>query len=118
MSAGTYNWTIEQGVTLDKTFTWKDENGVGIDITNYSIRMQVRPTKEASTILLDLDNGAKGGIAITDAANGIFKITRSAAQTAALETGAYAYDLEMEDVAGVVTRLVEGDFKVVGEVTK
>lgn len=118
MSAGTYNWELEQGATLDKTITWKDPAGVGIDITGYTIRMQVRATKHAATTILDLDNAAKGGITITDAANGVFKVQRTAAQTAALAIGAYLYDLEMEDPSGNVTRLIEGNFCVVGEVTK
>ena len=42
MAAGTYNFTIEQGTTLDFEIQYKDSNLVPVDLTGYSGRMQIR----------------------------------------------------------------------------
>ena len=115
--AGTYNITVEQGATFERTITVADD-GVARDISGYTIRMQVRKRRSDTDTFLDIDT-TSGEIAITDAANGIFTITLSATTTAALaEVSGYRYDLELEDGSGVVTRLLEGSFRVSAEVTR
>ena len=43
MSAGKYNFTIEQGTTLDFEVRYTDSNGDPVDFTDYShARMQIR----------------------------------------------------------------------------
>lgn len=121
MAAGTYNIVgdraVEQGATWTRTITVKDD-GVARDLTGYTIRMQVRQKPSSSSTYLDIDT-VSGEIAITDATNGIFTITLSAAVTAALSpVQGYRYDLELEDGSGVVTRLLTGLFEVTKEVTR
>ena len=43
MAAGRYNFTIEQGTTVNFEVQYKDSNGNPIDLTNYTGRMQFRP---------------------------------------------------------------------------
>ena len=42
MAAGQYNFTIEQGSTLKKQFTYKDSTGAVVDLDGYDVRMQLR----------------------------------------------------------------------------
>lgn len=117
MAAGKWNVTVEQGATWIRTITVKDD-GVGRDLTGYSIRMQVRQRPESNEVFLSLATGGNG-ITITDAENGIFQLSLTATQTAALTAvGGYYYDLELEDASGHVTRLLEGRFAVSLEVTR
>ena len=44
MAAGTYNFTIEQGTTVDFEVQYKDSNLVPVDLSAYTGRMQIRST--------------------------------------------------------------------------
>ena len=43
MAAGKYNFTIEQGATVDFEIAYTDSNGDPIDLTGYDARMQLAP---------------------------------------------------------------------------
>jgi hypothetical protein len=45
MAAGWYNFTIEQGATVDFELTYKDSNGDVVDLSKYTARMQVKNAK-------------------------------------------------------------------------
>jgi len=116
-SAGTWNLTCEQGATFIR-----DVNGWTIDdvaepITGYTIRMQVRRQPSSSSYELYIDNASRGGIAITNGALGAYRITLTAAQTAALDVGIHYYDIEITD-GTLVTRHLKGTFTVDPEVTR
>lgn len=113
--AGTYNLLCEQGATFSRQITWLDSNGVPVDLTSYTARMQVRETVESSSTLFDLTSGA-GDITLGGAA-GTITVTISAAATAAVAAGCYVYDLEL--VTGtLVYRILQGEFTVDAEVTR
>jgi hypothetical protein len=119
MSAGEYDFSVNQGASVLQTMTWKDSGGSPVDIGGYTIRMQVRKHVDDEDTLLDMDNAAKGGLAIVgDGSAGQYTVTVSATDTADLPVGTWVYDLEMESGAGFVTRLLEGDFAVKAEVTR
>jgi len=42
MAAGKYNFTIEQGATVDFEIQYKDSNNKPVDLTGYSGRMMIR----------------------------------------------------------------------------
>lgn len=120
---------IYQGETFDHTITWLDADGnAKDDITNYTIRMQVRKAYSDSTPVINLDNDQLGGITITDGPAATFKVTITATQTAALTISTsgqtsppyekWYYDLELESSGGVVTRILQGDILAYAEVTK
>ena len=116
MAAGKYTITVEQGATWTRTITVTDD-GSARNLTGYDIRMHVRAGYGSAETLLELEIG--DGITISDAPNGVFELLLTAAQTAALPAISGArYDLELEDGAGVVTRLLEGAFTVSPEVTR
>ena len=111
MSAGIYNFTLEQGTTFSKVITVK-QDGSALNLSGYSARSQLRATHDASTIALTLT------ATVSDASNGKITISATAAATAGVEEGIYVYDLEMESGGGVVTRLIEGKVTVTPEVTR
>ena len=111
MSAGTYNFTFEQGATFSRQLTVQD-NGSAMDLTNYSARMQLRSSVESTTIALTVT------CAITNATSGILTVSNTATQTMGVDAGIYVYDLEIESSAGVVTRLMQGTATITANVTR
>ena len=111
MSAGSYNFTLEQGATLDRTVTVQ-ESGSAMNLTGYTPRMQVRETHDSTSILLAVT------CSISNASGGIIRLQASATTTAGIEEGIYVYDLEIESSTGVVTRLLQGNVTVTPEVTR
>ena len=105
MATGYHDFLANQGANFLKTITWQNAN-----ITSYTVEMQVK-TRPGGTLIATLTTS------ITDAANGIFTIALTAAETRALTAGVYRYDLELTSPSGFVTRLLEGNFSVKAEVT-
>ncbi len=116
MTAAQHDLTCEQGTTFVKTLTITDSStpAVARDLSAHSARMQVRPDIASTTKLLDLTS-AGGDITLN--ASGVIQVTVTATATAALSRGG-VYDLEIEDGAGVVERVLEGDFDLSKEVTR
>jgi len=115
MTAGIYDITIEQGATFTLNATWKDSAGAPVNLTGYSARMQVRPNYESEDILVSLTS-AGGSIALGGALGTIIA-TISATDTQKLTIQEGVYDLELE-LAGVVTRLLQGKATISWEVTR
>ena len=111
MSAGTYNFTFEQGATFSRQLTVQD-NGTAMNLTNYSARMQLRSSVESTTVSLAVT------CTITAASDGILSVSNTAAETMAVDAGIYVYDLEIESSIGVVTRLMQGTATITANVTR
>lgn len=113
--AGVHNLTCEQGATFQRVITYQGSDGVAVNLTGYTARMQVRTDHESATVLLSLTT-ENGGITLGGAA-GTVTLLGTATQTAALEAGEHVYDLELV-TGSVVTRLIQGCFVVDPEVTR
>ena len=113
--AGTHNFICEQGATFTREITWLDSEGVPVNLTNYTARMQVRATASSASTLLSLTSS--GGDITLGGTAGTITIAISATATAAVAAGCYVYDLELVDGA-TVYRLLQGDFTVDAEVTR
>jgi len=112
MTAATYNLTIDQGSDFAIQLTLA-ENGSAKDLTGYSARAQLRPTKASSTL------SATFTCTVTDASAGIVRMALGNSVSAALTAGIYYYDLEIFTSGdGVVTRLIEGQATINQEVTR
>lgn len=113
--------SLYQGAVFDEPFEYvEDDEVTPIDLTDMTMRMQVRATLASTAKILDLTT-ENGGIVITDAANGLFKLYVSAEDTDDLDpTDSAVYDLEVVPAAGEseAFRLMMGTFRIVGEVTK
>jgi len=112
MAAGKHNFTLEQGATFDRQITVQ-ENNQALNLTGYSVRMQMRSTHDSSTIALTFTTTVA-----SPATEGKINLIATATDTAAIEEGIYVYDLEIESSAGSVTRLLEGQVTVSPEVTR
>ena len=117
--AGLYNITCQQGATFQRQITWTDSAKDPYNLTGYTARMQVRDNVSSNTIIATLSTtaGNTGTITLGGIA-GTVDLLISATNTAALTAGQYVYDLELVSGGGVVTRLLEGNFRVSAEVTR
>lgn len=103
--------TIDQGATYNNTINVTDANGVGIDLTGYTARSEMRKSYYSTTsypFTLTFINAALGSISMV----------MSAANTANLSPGRYVYDVELEDALGNISRIFEGIVSVLPNVTK
>ena len=125
MAAGRYSFTLEQGSTFQRQLTYQDSNGVPIDLTSYSARMQIRPSPGSVTLYLTLSsslmpdgtglnmNGLNGTNPTT---SGTIGIVISAATSSLLTFDEAAYDLEIYS-GSYASRIIEGKVKLSKEVT-
>lgn len=106
--------TVIQGATFNPVLTYSID-GVVVNLTGYTARMQIRPSVDSDTILATLTT-ENGGILITPLA-GQIQLLMSATQTAALSFVVGVYDLEI--ITGVsVDRLLQGQVILSKEVTR
>lgn len=113
--ADIYNMNIDAGEDYNVTFIYKDDAGDIIDLTNFTARMQLRRTIDASTVEKEMTT-ASGHIVITPA-EGQVKLDIPNAETTAL-SGQYFYDLELVSDSDIVTRMIQGKVIISGEVTR
>jgi hypothetical protein len=109
-----FDLRINQGETFVLDIPVYDENGDPANLTGNTVRGQIRSHAAAPTVLyawtttaLNLAFGGSGVVLSVPAAD-------SSAWT--FRTG--AYDIELQDTAGNVTRLVEGHVVVQPEITR
>ena len=111
MSAGTYNFTIEQGTTFSRVLTLQ-ENGSAMNLTGYSVASQMRSTHDSSSIAATITG------TISNASSGQITLSLTNTQTSAIEEAIYVYDVEITSGAGAVTRILQGNVTVTPEVTR
>lgn len=111
--------TVYQGQTFEDEIRFEDANGDPLDFTDMSARMQVRRAVPDDEILAEFST-ADGTIDPLDE-TGVVKFAVDADITADLPadnvTQSWVYDLELVDGTHV-SRLMEGAFVVVPEVTR
>ena len=125
MAAGKYSFTLEQGSTFERQLTYQDSNGVPIDLTSYSARMQIRPSPGSATLYLTLSSSLQpdgtglnmnGLTGVNPTTSGTIGIVISAATSSLLTFDEAAYDLEIYS-ASYASRIIEGKVKLSKEVT-
>ena len=114
INPGTYDITAYQGADFDRTFTIT-QGGTALNLSGYTSAMQVREAADSTAYLVSLSNGS--GITLGGTA-GTIAVAITSAQSSALSSGSYAYDLEITSGSSQVTRLLQGAFNVVGNVTR
>jgi hypothetical protein len=127
MSAGTYNFTIEQGTTVDFEIQYTDVNDIPINLTGYSGRMQIKsgfandkPVTYTSLSSSRYPDGTglnfSGSSGTKPLSSGSIGIYISAVSSSAYTFAKAKYDLEL--VSGsTVTRILEGVISLSKEVT-
>ena len=115
MAAGIYNMTFEQGATKVVSIVYKDPEGVPINLTGCTARMQIRPSISSDDVYVDLTT-ENGKITINGSA-GLITLFFSAEDTSALVTKG-VYDLELVFPDEKVHRVIQGTVTVSKEVTR
>lgn len=143
MPASRYDIQAEQGATFKLHFHYKFSGGTGIDIGNFTGRMQVRRSyKDPNVILFLTQNGVTGGgitgefnpgidgiagiggisfntsISGTSGFTGGILLRVDADSMSNVPYGKHFYDLELKNSVGEVMRFVEGSFDVSREITR
>jgi hypothetical protein len=143
MPASRYDIQAEQGATFKLHFHYKFSGGTGIDIGNFTGRMQVRRSyKDPNVILFLTQNGITGGgvtgefnpgidgiagiggisfntsISGTSGFTGGIFLRVDADTMSNVPYGKHFYDLELRNTIGEVMRFVEGSFDVSREITR
>jgi len=103
------NIVIDQGTTFDFTIGLTNDDGSGKDLSNYTVRAQLRKSYYSNTYTsfttskVDLE--------------GEITISLTATQTSELKAGRYVYDIEIEGNSETV-RVLEGIITITPEVTR
>ena len=125
MSAGRYSFVIEQGSTLNLELQYRDSNGNPIDLTDYSGRMQIRPSPGSPTLYITLSSSLQpdgtglnfsGSNGSTPPTSGSIGIYISAISSSALSFDTTLYDLEIYS-GSYASRILEGQIKLSKEIT-
>ena len=111
MAAGTYNFTIEQGVTFSRLLTLKENDSV-MNLTGYSAASQMRLSHDTSTVAGTIT------ATITNASAGQITLSMTSTATGAIEEGIYVYDIEITASSGAVTRILQGKVTLTPQVTR
>jgi hypothetical protein len=130
MAAGKYNFTIEQGATVDFEIQYKDSNNNPVDLTGYSGRMMIRSNfaDNTPTTYLTLSsslnsdgtglnfNGSRSSKPPTSGSIGIYI---AACTSSALTFVTARYDLEIYSGSNCpyTVRLLEGQVNLSKQVT-
>jgi hypothetical protein len=115
ITPGDYDITAYQGADYDQSFT-VSQGGTALNWTGFTARLQVREAADSTATLFDL---ATDGYGITlGGTAGTILVAITSTQSAAVSAGSYAYDLELVSSGNQVTRLLQGAFNVVGNVTR
>lgn len=116
MAATPYDIEIEAGATFRLPIIWKDGDGVAVNLTGYTARMQIRPVANSPTVLASLTT-ENGGITL-GGSTGEITLFMAPADTAAITRARGVYDLELQSGSGEVTRLLKGCVTISPEVTR
>lgn len=113
------NLNIQQGSTFRLKFSLsKTTDGITmpIDLSEATVKMQIRPTHRSDALYLDLYEG--GYISIIDAPNGMILIDIPANVTESLSFSKAVYDIQIEFLDNYIIRPIEGYVSLSPEVTR
>jgi len=104
--AGQKNFEVDQNATFLFIVEYKDNDGLPIDLTGSTAKMQVRDTKGGSKLAFSLTSPA-GGITITPLL-GKLTIKMTPTQTNKLFYPKSSYDIMVTDSNGNKIKMLEG----------
>ena len=107
--ASKINVVIDQGTTFNTMYTIHNAADEPIDFTGYSANSQMRKSYSSSVAYV-FDIGLNS--------NGQVTISMNAATTNSVTAGRYVYDIEVQDLSGVRSRIVEGIVTVTPQVSR
>jgi hypothetical protein len=104
--AGQKNFEVDQNATFSFIIEYKDNNGLPIDLTGATAKMQVRDTKGGTKLAFSLTSPG-GGITITPLL-GMLSIKMTPTQTNKLFYPKSSYDIMITDSNTNKIKLLEG----------
>lgn len=107
--AAKINIVIDQGATFNTTYTIHDAIDEPIDFTGFTANSQIRKTYSSS-------NSYIFDVALSN--SGLVTLSMNAATTSSIVAGRYVYDVEVESLSGIRSRIVEGIVTVTPQVTR
>jgi hypothetical protein len=107
--AAKVNLVIDQGTTFNATFNVLNTNDNPIDFTSYTITSQMRKSYLSSNAYSFTTAGSN---------TGSLTLSMSSNTTTAIWPGRYVYDVDVVDLFGNRSRIVEGIVTVTPEVTR
>jgi hypothetical protein len=107
--AAKVNIVIDQGATFNTTYTIHDAIDEPIDFTGFTANSQIRKAYSSS-------NSYVFDVALSN--NGLVTLSMNAATTSSIVAGRYVYDVEVESLSGIRSRIVEGIITVTPQVTR
>jgi hypothetical protein len=103
------NLVIDQGTDFLTTITLTDDEGIAVDLSNYTGAAQIRKYYTSSNAV---------NFTVTANSTGVVTISLSSAVTNTIDYGRYVYDVELTDQANQVSRIMEGLVTVTPGVTR
>jgi len=104
------NYKLTQGDTFSLELEYKDENEEPINLTGFSIQLEVRDKPGSKKLSASCTIG--DGITVTSAVNGIMLIEISPAKTRMFPYPRAAYQVQITDQYDANTTLLQGWFVV------
>lgn len=103
-----YDLEIYRGDTLDEIFTFKDPNGVAIDLTGFTALVEFKELDTETVI---------GTPTMTVNYNGNGNVRMFMADTSILAEGTYRWDLQLTDGSASKRTYIGGKVDVTGDVS-
>ena len=107
------NIFIDAGADYTSTVTVTDGTGSAYDLTGYTAAAQIRKTYESSSATVSFTAAF-----VSPRTTGQITLTLTGAQTAAIDSGRYVYDVLITSGASAKTRVVEGIVTINPRVTQ
>ena len=104
------NLKIDQGADFSTSITLTDDDGNALDLTGYTGAGQIRKYY-TSTTAVDFN-------VVVTPSTGTVSLSLSAADSNAMNSGRYVYDIELTDGSDVVSRIMEGIVTITPGVTR
>ena len=123
MAAGKYSFTIEQGSTVKIPLIYKDNQGVPVNLTQYSSKMQIRDSYGSTPPIITLTstlNPDGTGLNMSNAVSGGITIYIASCTSSMFNFVDAVYDLDIISGSGncpIVNRILEGKVRLSKEVT-
>ena len=105
-----YDFSMHRCATFHKVLRFK-KNGEPVDLTGYTAKCQVRECPDGGKLLTEMT-------AVVSPQSGRVDLVISAADSAAFESGVYAWDIRLTSPLSVVEYYLGGAFRVLPSVTE
>lgn len=109
-SQDSFNYKVTQGDNFPLTLTYKDPSGNPINLTGYSILLEVRDKPAGKILCATCSIG--DGISVLNPQTGIININISSAKTSVFNYPKSAYQIQITDQYGAKNTLLQGWFLV------